>query len=191
MARPARGFTLIELLFVVTLIGIMIAIAVPSFASFIANYRATSAVNDVLQAMTLARAEAMKQSRRIIILPNDSTGNPIKTGSWSNGWTVFADLNNNQTYDSASEAATVISKHAAFPTSTTFAAPASPATGIFGGANYVQFDGTGYPHTSATGTLGGVAITDTVGSKNSVRTLCMAVLGRPRIVNGPDGCTTG
>jgi type IV fimbrial biogenesis protein FimT len=181
MRRPSRGFTLIELLFVVTLIGIMIAIAVPSFASFISNYRATAAANDLLQAFTVARAEALKQGRRVIILPNLADGTPSRTGIWTNGWTIFADVNNNQTFDSATES--VIFKHEALPTTIVVAGPAG-ATGIFGNVNYVLYDGTGYPHTSATGSLGGIMLTDSTAgaSKSNIRTLCLALLGRPRII---------
>jgi type IV fimbrial biogenesis protein FimT len=182
MRRPSRGFTLIELLFVVTLIGIMVAIAVPSFASFISNYRATSATNDLLQAFTVARAEALKQGRRVIVLPNLPDGTPSKTGIWTNGWTIFADVNNNQVFDSATE--TVIFKHEALPPTIAVAGPAG-AAGIFGNANYVLYDGTGYPHTSLNAvSLGGIMLTDSTAgaSKSNIRTLCLALLGRPRII---------
>ena len=79
MRRSSAGFTLIELLFVVTLIGIMIAIAIPSFASFIANYRATAAVNDLLEAITLTRTEALKRGRRVTLLPNTTSGRPVES----------------------------------------------------------------------------------------------------------------
>jgi type IV fimbrial biogenesis protein FimT len=186
--RTNRGFTMIELMIVVVMIAIMVAIAVPSFASFIANYRATTAVNDLLQAVTQARTEALKQGRRVIVLPNNASGTPSTTGSWTNGWVIFADLNNNQTFDASTES--VIFRHAVLPTSTTVAPP-SGGTGIFGAANYVLFDGTGYPHTGATGSLGGIQITDSVGSKKSIRTLCLALLGRPRIVQTTDTCSSG
>jgi len=176
MTRRAKGFTLIELLFVVTLIGIMIAIAVPSFASFIANYRATAATNDLLQALTLTRAEALKRGKRVTLAPI--------SGDFSKGWTVFIDTGTvvPPVWASPEE---LIFRHDALATSTTVAAPTG-GNGIFGSANYVAYDGTGYPHTASTaaGALGGITVTDATGSKTSSRTLCLAVLGRPRIVQG-------
>ena len=181
MTRRTRGFTLIELLVVVTVITIMLAIAVPSFTSFISNYRATSAINDVLQGITLARGEALKRGRRVVMLPNggDAARTPSPTGSWSNGWTVFVDLNNNQTLDSTD---TMIYKHPDLPSSVA-AAPVGSATTPFGGANYVSFDGTGYPRKVDGSQLGGgIALTDHTGASTNLRTLCLATLGRPRIV---------
>jgi prepilin-type N-terminal cleavage/methylation domain-containing protein len=189
--RRQRGFTLIELLFVVTLIGIMVAIAVPSFARFIANYRATSAVNDLLQSITQARSEALKQGRRVVILPNDASGSPTLGGSWSNGWTIFSDRNNDQSYNAAN-GDVIIFTHAKVPTSTTFLGPnGAAASTIFGATNYVLFDGTGYPRVSAaTGTLGGIQIADSTGGGTpSVRTLCLALLGRPRIITSATACS--
>ncbi len=179
MTRRARGFTLIELLVVVTVIVVLLAIAVPSFTSFISNYRATSAVNDLLQGITLARGEALKLGRRVVMLPNDASHNPSATGSWSNGWTVFIDLNSNLTLDASD---TLIFKHGDLPSSMAVTAPGT-WTGPFGNANYVSFDGSGYPRrVDGTQLNGGIVLTDHVGSATSQRTLCLANLGRPRIV---------
>ncbi len=179
MTRRVRGFTLIELLVVVAVIVILLAIAVPSFTSFISNYRATAAVNDLLQGITLARGEALKRGRRVVMLPNDTSHNPSVNGSWSNGWTVFIDLNSNQTLESTD---TLIFKHGDLPSSMTVA-PAGSSSTPFGGANYVSFDGTGYPHrVDGTQLNGGIVLTDQMGSATSQRTLCLANMGRPRIV---------
>lgn len=190
MRSVDRGFTLIELLVVLAVIGIMLAIAVPSFASFISNYRVTSAVNEILQGVMLTRGEALKRGRRVTMLPNDATGAPSATGQWVRGWTVFVDLNGNQMLDSTD---TLISRHVELPASINPTA-AGAFTLPFGGVNYVLFDGTGYPRTIAGAQLsGGIVLTDTTGGNNSVRTLCLATLGRPRIVKGPpaDTCASG
>ena len=45
--RNMRGFTLIELLIVVSIIGILTAVAVPSYQGYISNSRATVAKNNL------------------------------------------------------------------------------------------------------------------------------------------------
>ena len=194
MSAKARGFTLIEILFVLSLIGIMLAIAVPSFSSFISNYRATSAVNELMQGVTLTRGEALKRGRRVMMVPNysNTVTAPGPGGSWVNGWTVFVDVNGDKSYNSGD---TLIYRHDALPTSVVITA-AGASTLAFSGTNYVSFDGTGYPRTAppVVNVLnGGIVVTDSTGSISNVRTLCLANFGRPRIVSGApaDPCTSG
>ncbi len=188
------GFTLIELLTVVALISIMLVIAVPSFTSFISNYRVTSAMNDFLQGVTLTRTEAIKRSRRVLMVPNDSAGAPSLGGDWKYGWTIFVDVNSNKVYDAATD--TLIFKHDPLNLSivVTDAAvgPAKPFTDGLSQTD-VSFDGTGYARRLDNGAVlsGGIVMTDTTGSSVNIRTMCLATLGRPRIVKALDPCTSG
>ena len=190
MNRRVRGFTLIELMVVVAIIAIMLAIAAPSFTSFISNYRATAAINDVLQGISLTRSEAMKRGRRVTLAPiaND----------WRNGWAVFMDAPtgalHNQTLDAGEE---VIFRHDALPTSIAVSSPAggSPFADPLNARSFIAFDGTGYARASDgnAAALGGygIVIHDTLSSTSDFRTLCMQASGRPRIVKGSaaDPCT--
>jgi len=195
--NPRRaGFTLIELMVVVALISIMLVIAVPSFTSFISNYRVTSAVNDFLQGVTLTRNEALKRGRRVMMLPNDSGGTPSVTGNWKYGWTIFVDTNNNQTLDSAEIAAgNLIFQHLALDASIAVrdsGGSASPPFTDSASKTYVSFDGTGYPRQlGGAGLTGGIVMTATAGPSVNVRTMCLANLGRPRIVKVFDNCASG
>ncbi len=195
-ARRA-GFTLIELLVVVALISIMLVIAVPSFTSFISNYRATSAVNDFLQGVTLTRNEALKRGRRVMMMPNTSGGTPSVAGDWKFGWTIFVDANNNQTLDAAEVVAgNLIFQHAALNDSIVVSDAGGGGSAPFTDSTsktYISFDGTGYPRQLAgSGLAGGIVLTDTTGLSRSVRTLCLANLGRPRIVKDvSETCAAG
>lgn len=191
------GFTLIELLVVVALISIMLVIAVPSFTSFISNYRATSAVNDFLQGITLTRNEALKRGRRMVMMPYDASGLASVNGDWKYGWAIFLDVNSNNKYDDPPDQ--LIFKHDPFPASIVVTNASGGASKPFTDASSqtaVSFDGTGYPRLlgAPTGTAlaGGIVLTDTTGSSVSKRTLCLANLGRPRIVKDvAETCAAG
>ncbi len=187
MKKRTQGFTLIELMVVVALVAIMLALAVPSFASFISNYRATAAINDILQAVTQTRTEALKRGRKVTLAP--------VSGDWRQGWTVFVEpaATANQVYNSSSDE--LIYQHGPLPATITVAGANNSGT-PFAGLNYVIFDGTGYPRTSAGAMIAanaGISIVNTnvLSSVTQYRTLCLAVLGRPRIVKAIDPCTSG
>ena len=211
MMRRQRGFTLIELIVVVAMVSIMLSLAVPSFRSFISNYRITTAVNDFLQAVTVTRAEAIKTGKRVVMLPSDSSGCPSATGSWTNGWTIFVDNNRNFAYDSSAVLSSVaprlpcstgsdttVFNHGALPSSISSAAAGGGSAQAFtfaetiGTITYVSFDGTGYPRRQDGSVLtGGIVFSDTLVSPANKRTLCLAILGRPRIVQAVDNCVSG
>lgn len=88
------GFTLIELMIVLSIVGITLGMAVPSFQNIIASNRLTSAANNLLSALQLAKSEAIKTNYLTIVSKNTS---------WANGWIVFADKNQNGSQDIATE----------------------------------------------------------------------------------------
>jgi len=61
--RSCRGVTLIELVITVAVLGILVAIAVPSMQDMFERRRLTSAAEAVYDQLLLARSEAIKQSR--------------------------------------------------------------------------------------------------------------------------------
>lgn len=58
-----RGITFIELMTVVAVIGIMSAMAVPSFLSYMPKLRVKSAARDVVSQLRLARSKAVSERR--------------------------------------------------------------------------------------------------------------------------------
>lgn len=56
----SRGFTIIELMVTLTVAGVLLAIAVPSFRNFILSNRLTTTANDLIMAINVARMEAVK-----------------------------------------------------------------------------------------------------------------------------------
>lgn len=93
--RPAeRGFTIVEMMIAVVVIGVLAAIAIPSFRNVQLNNAGSAAVNDLVASMTYARGEANKQRRDVVVCPladgESGTCEPSTSG-WNNGWLVFVD----------------------------------------------------------------------------------------------------
>jgi type IV fimbrial biogenesis protein FimT len=93
----SQGFTLTELIITVAIAAIVLTIGVPSFQQTVRNNQATSQMNDLIGSLNLARSEAVKRGRRVVVCKshNSQSNNPSCGGNWHDGWIVFVDVNNN------------------------------------------------------------------------------------------------
>ncbi|EPJ85293.1 putative pillin [Pseudomonas sp. CFII64] len=72
MSHRAKGFSLIELLVTVSLVGILAAIAIPSFSSVIRNSKADAEVTTLQRALNFARLEAINRGLATKVLPTSA-----------------------------------------------------------------------------------------------------------------------
>lgn len=88
--RRARGFTLWELMIVVAVLGVTAAWGIPSFQAFVLDARRTADVNAFIIAVQLARSEAAKRGRAVVLcktLDQSSCGGDELR--YDAGWMVF------------------------------------------------------------------------------------------------------
>jgi type IV fimbrial biogenesis protein FimT len=87
--RGARGFTFVELLTCVTVVAILAAWGIPSFAALARDSARTREVNQFLQAVYLARSEAIKRNGVVSLCPSGNGSTCAPGSNWRTGWLVF------------------------------------------------------------------------------------------------------
>jgi|GEM_PF-5523385 len=93
-----RGVTLIELVVALVILSILAAIGVPSMIGLIRDARLSSYTDLLVNGLNLARIEAIKQRRYIMVCtvtdPNTSTV-CMNSNDWSRGFIVVDELTGN------------------------------------------------------------------------------------------------
>jgi type IV fimbrial biogenesis protein FimT len=125
------GFTLIELLMAIVVGGILLAIAVPSFQSFVLNDRDIGQVNSLVSSFNYARSEAVKKASPTGITVCPSVDGLTCSGgtAWSGGW-VVVDTNNADCGGAACPPLQTVPALAGSNTVTPVGTPVAAAAGI-------------------------------------------------------------
>ncbi|RMH42759.1 MAG: prepilin-type N-terminal cleavage/methylation domain-containing protein [Gammaproteobacteria bacterium] len=78
--RAQNGLTVIELMLTIAVAGVLLAMAVPVMRGFIMDNRLTAQANALVNAIKIARTEAVKRRVSMEVAPI--------SGDWDNGWLV-------------------------------------------------------------------------------------------------------
>lgn len=182
--RPRnRGFTLVELMMVLTVLGVMMAFAVPNFKEYRRNAALTDTANTFVSSVYRTRTEAMKDGVPVILKPcNDGC---TSTGTdWQKGWVIFADRDGNDAYSEGDE---IISVQQGDEIPDYIAISVNRD-------GFVKFKGTGFPGGAGTSGAGNLTITvnrtDKPDNNRYVRYVTLSASGRVRTCR-PDRDTTG
>lgn len=95
-----KGFTLIELMVAIALAALLLSLGVPALNQFTTNARQTSAINDFVASIHMARNTAVTTNARVTVCAS-SDGAACEAVPWNQGWIVFSDRNSNQLVDGA------------------------------------------------------------------------------------------
>lgn len=136
---PARGVTLIELLVTIVVLGVLLAMGLPSLRDFLVGNRLSSNVNGFIGLVNYARSEAIVRNQDVVVCPkNASTIACASTATWN---TLEIQAFVDEDGDGERDAAEVLLKTMAAvdPTNgdTGFEGPAD-GTLIFGSAGFAR-----------------------------------------------------
>ena len=98
-----------ELVVTIAVAGIVISTGIPQLNELFRNNRMVSNTNELVTGLHLARSEAVRRNRSVVICKSDdvSVAEPIcsstTTGGWEKGWFVFEDINGDHQYQPATE----------------------------------------------------------------------------------------
>jgi type IV fimbrial biogenesis protein FimT len=144
--RRMTGFTVTELVMVMTIIGVITAIGVPSFKYVTASNRISSEINGLLGDMQFARSQAIKQGLTVTICSSSNSTSPSPLcnagNTWNTGWIVFLDSNSDQQVDNGEQVIRVQPPFSSNDTLTTSLVAYSAAT-----YNRMGYAPTGFPGT--------------------------------------------
>lgn len=130
-----RGFTLYELLITFLVVGVVLALGMPSMSAFTQNSRMTATANDLHASFLMARGEAARAKTNITICAssNSTDANADCAGTWDQGYIVFVDTNGDIARNVASEP--LLRSHPAIATGVTLA--------VANNASYFSYASTG------------------------------------------------
>lgn len=87
-----KGFTIIELMLVVSVMGILLAVGLPSLQNTVSRISTNTQAKTLVSSLSFARSEAIKRGGVVSICAS-SNGTDCAADAWGDGWAVFIDNN--------------------------------------------------------------------------------------------------
>ena len=87
--RRSPGLTLVELLIAIGIVAVLISLGTPLLRGLLLDARMTAAVNALVHVVHLARQEAQKDLRDVVICRSIDATQCASPGNWSSGWIAF------------------------------------------------------------------------------------------------------
>lgn len=91
MQGEIRGFTLVELVVTLAVAALLLTLALPSFAELLRRNRLATANNELVTALHVARAEALRRGRPVSVCASSNQRSCAGSTDWTTGWVVFED----------------------------------------------------------------------------------------------------
>ena len=91
MKTAQHGFTMTELMAALAILAVLVAIATPSLKQFAANSRISASANSLVNALAVARSEALHRSMPVSVCASANAQTCVDTANWNSGWIVFTD----------------------------------------------------------------------------------------------------
>lgn len=96
MKKINSGFTLVELMVSLAVLGVLLAIGIPSFQETIRNQRMTSDANKLSGALSFTRLEAVRRGNVVHF-------GQRAAGDWTGGYVAWVDADGDATWDAGEE----------------------------------------------------------------------------------------
>ena len=174
-----QGFTLMELLITLTVASILVGLMIPNMRDFIRNNRLSTAVNDMLHSLQVARTEAIKRQNGNVVwcgTSNPSAATPTCDYTNFTGWIVFQDNAPANWQHDAGEP--LIESHDVLDPSITVKTDATDRIVSFSPSGFANLAGVRVPVTTIV--LCDIRGVVQYGTQASARTLIIAPTGRAR-----------
>ncbi len=90
ITRSQRGLTILEIMIAVAVLGILLAVGIPSYAHVTISNRLTSDTNDLVGSLQFARSEAITRGETVTVCSaNASLDACSGGGDWTSGWVIL------------------------------------------------------------------------------------------------------
>ncbi len=145
--KKQDGFNLLELMVVLLVAGILMTVGVPAFNGVIDNSRMSTAANDVVLTLHVARTEAIKRRANVSVCPStewDSDVPNCTATDMADGWIVFVDSFPPALHDLAHTGAPdILYVHGPMPDGVNLTV--ADANNLLGNDPFLAFSSNGFP----------------------------------------------